>query len=350
MLYELARWLQQLESLFGLFNYQTFRAILAALTALFLSLWLGPAMIRKLAQFALPADPQGRSADPFLQGRYADHGWLADPADRHPVGADGPTCATATWLVLAVMLCFGAIGWYDDWIKIVRRDPNGLKSRWLPLQSIRPGRGLFLFHTADAGSADLLHPDVRRWRCRWPASASWPSPTSDRRLLQCGEPDRRPGWAGDHADRAGGLRAGRVRLRLGQRSVRQLPADPADPGAGELVIICAAIAGAGLGFLWFNTYPAMVFMATSALARARAGHHRGDHPPGAGAGDMGGVFVIETLSVMIQVASSADRQARVPVWRRSTHHFELKGWAFAARDRALLDNLRRARADRPGPR
>lgn len=88
MLLELARWLQQLESLFGLFNYLTFRGILAALTALFLSLWMGPAVIRKLAQFkGGPADPPRRPANALFQGRHADHGWLADPAHRHLVGA-----------------------------------------------------------------------------------------------------------------------------------------------------------------------------------------------------------------------------------------------------------------------
>ena len=124
---------------------------------------------------------------------------------------------------------------------------------------------------------------------------------------------------------------------------------PQIPGAGELVIICAAIAGAGLGFLWFNTYPAMVFMGDiGALAL------------GAVLGTiavitrqelvlviMGGVFVIETLSVMIQVASFADRQARVP-HGADPPPFRTEGLAGAARDRALLDHLRRARADRPG--
>ena len=98
MLLELTRWLEQLQSLFGLFGYLTFRGILSALTALALSLWWGPAMIRTpRAVQGRPADPQRRPADALLQGRHADHGRRADPAhDRSRRCCCGPTCATAT--------------------------------------------------------------------------------------------------------------------------------------------------------------------------------------------------------------------------------------------------------------
>lgn len=152
MLYELARWLQQLESLFGLFNYQTFRAILAALTALFLSLWLGPAMIRKLAQFkgGQPIRTDGPQTHFSKAGTPTMGGSLILLTVTLSVLMWADLRNRYVWLVLAVMLCFGAIGWYDDWIKIVRRDPNGLKSRWkYLLQSIFGlAAGIFLFQTA----------------------------------------------------------------------------------------------------------------------------------------------------------------------------------------------------------
>ncbi len=157
MLLELARWLQQLESLFGLFNYLTFRGILAALTALFLSLWMGPAVIRKLAQFkgGQPIRQDGPQTHFSKAGTPTMGGSLILLTVTLSVLLWGDLRNRYVWLVLAVMVCFGAIGWYDDWIKIVRRDPNGLKSRWkYLLQSIFGlAAGLFLYYTADVPAA-----------------------------------------------------------------------------------------------------------------------------------------------------------------------------------------------------
>lgn len=157
MLLELARWLQQLESLFGLFNYLTFRGILAALTALFLSLWMGPAVIRKLGQFkgGQPIRQDGPQTHFSKAGTPTMGGSLILLTVTLSVLLWGDLRNRYVWLVLAVMLCFGAIGWYDDWIKIVRRDPNGLKSRWkYLLQSIFGlAAGLFLYYTADVPAA-----------------------------------------------------------------------------------------------------------------------------------------------------------------------------------------------------
>ena len=139
MLLELARWLQSLENFFGLFGYLTFRGILAALTSLALSLWLGPAVIRKLGQLkgGQPIRKDGPQSHFSKAGTPTMGGALILFTVMASVLLWGDLRNKYVWGVLLVMLTFGAIGWYDDWIKIVRRDPNGLKSRWkYLLQSI----------------------------------------------------------------------------------------------------------------------------------------------------------------------------------------------------------------------
>src|SRR5207342_2912543 len=154
MLLELFRWLEQLQSLFGLFGYLTFRGILAALTALFLSLWWGPAVIRRLAQ--LKEGPQShfsKAGTPTMGGALILLTILAS------VLLWGDLRNRYVWLVMAVMVAFGWIGWWDDWIKIVKRDPNGMKSRTKDfLQSVFGlGVGLFLYYTADAPAATTFY-------------------------------------------------------------------------------------------------------------------------------------------------------------------------------------------------
>ena len=160
------------------------------------------------------------------------------------------------------MLGFGAIGWADDWIKIVKRDPNGMRSRtkyalqsllgwrWCVPVRVRRRAGGHHLAAVQVGGAAAGRRRLRRHRL-----------LLGRRFLQRSQPDRRPRWPGHHAHRAGGLRAGRVRLHAsGNATFAQYLQIPRVPGAGELIIICTAIAGAGLGFPWFNTCPAMVFM------------------------------------------------------------------------------------------
>ena len=146
MLLELARWLQGLEDFFGLFAYLTFRGILAALTALLLSLWWGPAVIRRLAQYkgGQPIRSDGPQTHFSKAGTPTMGGALILLTVLASVLLWGDLRNKYVWVVLLVMLAFGAIGWYDDWIKIVKRDPNGLKSRWkYLLQSVF---GLSLIH------------------------------------------------------------------------------------------------------------------------------------------------------------------------------------------------------------
>ena len=334
MLLELARWLQGLEDFFGLFGYLTFRGILAALTSLALSLWLGPAVIRRLGQLkgGQPIRKDGPQSHFSKAGTPTMGGALILITVAASVLLWGDLRNKYVWVVLLVMLCFGVIGWYDDWIKIVRRDPNGLKSRWkYLLQSIFGlAAGLYLYLYADVPAATTFYVPFFK-------SIALP-------LAGVGFVAIAYFWivgfsnAVNLTDGLDGLAImptvlvacalGVFAYASGNAVFSSYLQIPQIPGAGELVIICAAIAGAGLGFLWFNTYPAMVFMGDiGALAL------------GAVLGTvavivrqelvlviMGGIFVIETLSVMIQVASFKLTGKRVFRMAPIHHHFELKGW------------------------
>lgn len=334
MLLELARWLQSLENFFGLFGYLTFRGILAALTSLALSLWLGPAVIRKLGQLkgGQPIRKDGPQSHFSKAGTPTMGGALILITVAASVLLWGDLRNKYVWVVLLVMLCFGVIGWYDDWIKIVRRDPNGLKSRWkYLLQSIFGlAAGLYLYLYADVPAATTFYVPFFK-------SIALP-------LAGVGFVAIAYFWivgfsnAVNLTDGLDGLAImptvlvacalGVFAYASGNAVFSNYLQIPQVPGAGELTIICAAIAGAGLGFLWFNTYPAMVFMGDiGALAL------------GAVLGTiavivrqelvlviMGGIFVIETLSVMIQVASFKLTGKRVFRMAPIHHHFELKGW------------------------
>ena len=334
MLLELARWLQSLENFFGLFGYLTFRGILAALTSLALSLWLGPAVIRRLGQLkgGQPIRKDGPQSHFSKAGTPTMGGALILITVAASVLLWGDLRNKYVWVVLLVMLCFGVIGWYDDWIKIVRRDPNGLKSRWkYLLQSIFGlAAGLYLYLYADVPAATTVYVPFFK-------SIALP-------LAGVGFVAIAYFWivgfsnAVNLTDGLDGLAImptvlvacalGVFAYASGNAVFSNYLQIPQVPGAGELTIICAAIAGAGLGFLWFNTYPAMVFMGDiGALAL------------GAVLGTiavivrqelvlviMGGIFVIETLSVMIQVASFKLTGKRVFRMAPIHHHFELKGW------------------------
>ena len=334
MLLELARWLQSLENFFGLFGYLTFRGILAALTSLALSLWLGPAVIRRLGQLkgGQPIRKDGPQSHFSKAGTPTMGGALILITVAASVLLWGDLRNKYVWVVLLVMLCFGVIGWYDDWIKIVRRDPNGLKSRWkYLLQSIFGlAAGLYLYLYADVPAATTFYVPFFK-------SIALP-------LAGVGFVAIAYFWivgfsnAVNLTDGLDGLAImptvlvacalGVFAYASGNATFAQYLQIPRVPGAGELIIICTAIAGAGLGFLWFNTYPAMVFMGDiGALAL------------GAVLGTiavivrqelvlviMGGIFVIETLSVMIQVASFKLTGKRVFRMAPIHHHFELKGW------------------------
>ncbi len=333
MLLELARWLQQLDELFRLFNYITLRGILAALTALGLSLWLGPWAIARLAQLkGQPIRTDGPKSHFSKAGTPTMGGGLILLAITISTLLWGDLRNRYVWVVLVVMLCFGAIGWYDDWIKIAKRDPNGLKSRYkYLLQSIFGlAAAVFLYLTADVPAALTFYIPMFKSIALPLAGLSfiaiayfWIVGFSNAVNLT------------DGLDGLAIMPTVMVACALGVFAYASGHAEfarylqiPSIPGSGELVIISAAIAGAGLGFLWFNTYPAMMFMGdVGALAL------------GAVLGTMavivrqelvlvvmGGIFVIETLSVMIQVASFKLTGKRVFRMAPIHHHFELKGW------------------------
>jgi len=334
MLLELALWLRSLDSSFALFGYQTFRSILAALTALFVSLWLGPKVICALSRLksSQPIRSDGPQSHFAKAGTPTMGGALILLTVLLTVLLWGNLRNKYVWIVLAVMLAFGAIGWLDDWIKIVRRDPNGLKSRWkFLLQSISAlAVGLYLYLYADVTAATTLYVPLFK-------SIAVP-------LAGFGFVALVWFWivgfsnAVNLTDGLDGLAImptvltacglGVFAYAAGNAVFSTYLQIPSVPGAGELTIICAAIAGAGLGFLWFNTYPAMVFMgdvgalALGAVLASMAVIVRQELILVI----MGGVFVVETLSVMIQVLSFKLTGKRVFRMAPIHHHFELKGW------------------------
>jgi phospho-N-acetylmuramoyl-pentapeptide-transferase len=338
MLLELTRWLEQLQSLFGLFGYLTFRGILAALTALGLSLWWGPAVIARLATLkgGQPIRKDGPQSHFSKAGTPTMGGALILLTVIASVLLWGDLRNRYVWIVLVTMIAFGWIGWWDDWIKIVRRDPNGMRSRTkYALQSVFGlAAGLFLYYTADAPAATTLYiPFFKNVALPLAGIGGAIFFVAIAYFWTVGFSN-----AVNLTDGLDGLAImptvlvacalGVFAYASGNAVFSQYLQIPQVPGAGELVIICAAIAGAGLGFLWFNTYPAMVFMGDiGALAL------------GAVLGlvavivrqelilvVMGGIFVIETLSVMIQVASFKLTGKRVFRMAPIHHHFELKGW------------------------
>ena len=340
MLLELADWMARHFTALHLFQYITFRTIMAALTALAVSLLLGPALIRKLA--ALKAGQVVRSDGP----------------QTHLVKAGTPTMggvmillsvSVATllwadlhnryvWVVLAVMLAYGAIGFYDDYRKLVLRDSRGLASRWKYFwQSVFGlGAALFLYYSAPhVGVAGLPVAETALYvplfkQVVLPLGLFFVVVTYFMIVGFSNAVNLTDGLDGlaimPTVLVSGAL--GIFAYLAGNKVFSEYLGIPSIPGAGELSIFCGALAGAGLGFLWFNTYPAQVFMGdVGALAM------------GAALGCvavivrqeivllvMGGVFVMETASVMIQVASFKLTGKRVFRMAPIHHHFELKGW------------------------
>ena len=320
-------------SFLNVFRYLTFRGIMGVLTALVISFWIGPAVIRRLVYRQLgqtvrsdgPQTHLAKAGTPTMGGALillavfiATLAW-ADLTNRF------------VWVVLLVTLAFGAIGWVDDYKKIINKDPKGIGARqkffWQTVAGL--SAAVFLFYTA-----------------RSPAETQLLVPLFKNILVDLGPlyillvyfvivgssnavnlTDGLDGLAIMPAVMvAGGL--GIFAYVAGHANFSAYLGFPHIVGAGEVLIICAAIVGAGLGFLWFNTYPAMVFMGDiGALALGAA--------LGAVAVVvrqeivlfiMGGIFVMETVSVMLQVASFKLTGKRIFRMAPLHHHFELKGW------------------------
>ena len=334
MLLELALWLSQDIRGFNVFGYITLRTVLAALTALAISLIAGPAVIRWLAakKIGQAVRDDGPKSHLTKAGTPTMGGALILIAIGITVLLWGDLRNDYVWVTLLVTLGFGAVGWVDDWRKVVHRDPKGLASRWKYLwtSAIALAAAIYLGISADTpAETELIVPFFK--------AVAYPLGIFGFVALTYFVING-TSHAVNLTDGLDGLAImpsvlvacalGVFAYAAGHAVFSSYLQIPQIPGAGELVIICAAIAGAGLGFLWFNTYPAMVFMGdVGALAL------------GAVLGTiavivrqelvlvvMGGVFVIETLSVMIQVASFKLTGKRVFRMAPIHHHFELKGW------------------------
>jgi phospho-N-acetylmuramoyl-pentapeptide-transferase len=333
MLLELARLLEHHFSGFNLFEYLTFRSILAALTALGVSLLLGPRFIRKLASMKAgqPIRDDGPKSHFSKAGTPTMGGTLIITAISVATLLWADLSNRYVWIVLFVTFGFGFVGWLDDWLKLAMKNPKGLSARWKYLLQSVFGTiaALWLYLTADVPAATtLIVPVIKEIAIPlgllFPVMAYfWIVGFSNAVNLT----DGLDGLAIVPSVMVAGA-LGIFAYVAGNSVFSDYLQVPYVPGAGELSIICGALAGAGLGFLWFNTYPAQVFMGdVGALA------------VGAAIGTiavitrqelilvlMGGLFVIETLSVILQVASFKLTGRRIFRMAPIHHHFELKGW------------------------
>jgi phospho-N-acetylmuramoyl-pentapeptide-transferase len=334
MLLLLAEYLAKFQSGFDVFRYLTLRTLLATLTALVFAFVFGPAMIRRLTsrqigQTVRDDGPQShlkKSGTPTMGGTLilvavslATLLW-ADLSNRY------------VWAVLITTLAFGAIGFADDYIKLVRKNTKGLIARYKYFWQSVFGLGVavFLYSSAQVpADTQLFIPFFKSVAINlggWYVLLVY--------LVVVGSSN-----AVNLTDGLDGLAIMPTVLVAGALGVFAYSSGhvnfanylliPYLPGVGEVAIICGALVGAGIGFLWFNTYPAQVFMGdVGALAL------------GAALGViavvvrqelvlflMGGIFVLETLSVILQVASFKLTGRRIFRMAPLHHHYELKGWA-----------------------
>ncbi|WP_017460218.1 phospho-N-acetylmuramoyl-pentapeptide-transferase [Dyella ginsengisoli] len=333
MLLDLADWMARHFATLHLFQYITFRTIMAALTALALSLLFGPAVIRKLA--LLKAGQVVRSDGPQTHLTKAGTPTMGGVMILLSVAVSTLLWADLhnryVWVVLAVTLGFGAIGFYDDYRKIVLRDSRGLASRWKYFWQSVFGliAAWFLYHTAQIPAETALYVPLFK-QVAVPLGVLFVVLAYFMIVGFSNAVNLTDGLDGlaimPTVLVSGAL--GVFAYLAGNKVFSEYLGIPSIPGAGELSIYCGALAGAGLGFLWFNTYPAQVFMgdvgalAIGAALAAIAVIVRQEIVLLV----MGGVFVMETVSVMMQVASFKLTGKRIFRMAPIHHHFELKGW------------------------
>ncbi|WP_323002789.1 phospho-N-acetylmuramoyl-pentapeptide-transferase [Denitromonas sp.] len=335
MLLEIALWLGQDIRTFNVFGYITLRTVLAAMTALAISFIFGPGVIRWLAakKIGQAVRDDGPKSHLTKAGTPTMGGALILIAIGITTLLWGDLRNHYVWVTLLVTLGFGAVGWVDDWRKVVHRDPKGLASRWKYLWTsvFALAGALVLGLTAtDPAQTVLIVPFFK--------DVAYPLGFGGFVLLSyfviTGT-----SHAVNLTDGLDGLAIMPTVMVAGALAIFAYVAGhvgfskylgvPYIAGAGELAVFCGAIAGAGLGFLWFNAYPAEVFMGdVGALAL------------GAALGTvavvvrqeivlfiMGGLFVAETLSVMLQVVYfKATGGKRIFRMAPLHHHYELGGW------------------------
>ena len=365
MLMELALWLQGLSPEFGffrVFQYLTFRAVMAALTALLIGLIAGPRVIRRLTELKIgqPIRTNGMETHLVKSGTPTMGGVLILISITISTLLWFDLSNRFVWIVLVVMIGFGAIGWADDWRKVVYKDPNGMRSRekylWqsglglmaalylvFSISEVSNYRVFELFVSWVQSGFDVDLPPKAGLLLPFFKSVSYPLGVLGfvvlTYLVIVGSSN-----AVNLTDGLDGLAImpvvmvgsalGVFAYVTGSATYSKYLLFPHIPGSGELLIFCSAMAGAGLAFLWFNTHPAQVFMGdVGALAL------------GAALGTiavivrqeivlaiMGGIFVVEAISVMLQVTWFKFTKRRYGEGRRLLrmaplhHHFEKSGW------------------------
>ena len=333
MLLWLSQWLSQYCHGFQVFQYLTLRSIIAALTAMGVSLWFGPAMIRWLnhMQIGQSVRDDGPQSHLKKQGTPTMGGLLIVASIIFSLFLWGNWQNTYTWLAVIVLVLFALIGWIDDYRKVVRKNSDGLSAKWkFLLQSLFATviMVIWYLHIHLPVESQLFIPFFKQVT---PHLGAWAVVLAY--FVVVGSSN-----AVNLTDGLDGLAVLPTVLIAGALAVfaylsgNQLFSHyliiPHVPGVGELAVFCSAMVGSGLAFLWFNTYPAQVFMgdvgslALGAALGAVAVFIRQEIVFGV----MAGIFVIETLSVIIQVASFKLTGKRVFKMAPLHHHFELKGW------------------------
>ncbi|MDE2387778.1 MAG: phospho-N-acetylmuramoyl-pentapeptide-transferase [Betaproteobacteria bacterium] len=334
MLLTLSQWLAQDIRTFNVFSYITLRTVLAALTALVISFIIGPLMIRKLTAYKIGQSVRDDGPQTHLvkTGTPTMGGALILTAIVLTTLLWSDLSNRYVWVVLATTLGFGVIGWVDDYRKVVHRNPKGLSARakffWQSLIALAVA--LYLVSIAEIpAQTDMIVPFFKEVAI--PLGAAGFVVLSYFVIVGTSN-------AVNLTDGLDGLAIMPTVMISSALAVFAYASGhvvfakylgiPYIPNVGELAVFCGAMTGAGLAFLWFNAYPAEVFMGdVGALAL------------GAALGIvtvivrqeivlviMGGVFVVEALSVMLQVASFKLLGKRIFRMAPLHHHFELKGW------------------------
>lgn len=334
MLLYLTNYLSSYESAFNVFNYLTMRAILGALTALVLSFVIGPRMIARLStnQLGQPVRSDGPTTHIIKAGTPTMGGALILTAIVVSTVLWADLENRFIWVVLFVTLSFGVIGYVDDYKKLILQDSAGLSARqklfWQSAAALVAAVSLFMMAT-DEISTSLLIP---YFKDLWLPLGMFQIVVSFLFIVGFSNAvnltDGLDGLAIMPTVLVGGA-LGVFAYVTGNVNFSQYLGIPYVAGTGEILVFCAALSGAGLGFLWFNTYPAQVFMGDiGALSLGAAlGVVAVVVRQEIVLAIMGGVFVVETVSVMIQVASFKLTGKRVFRMAPLHHHFELKGWA-----------------------
>ena len=365
MLISLAQWLQGFGPEFGflrVFQYLTFRAVMAAMTALLVGVFAGPWFIRRLTALKIGQPVRGYAMQSHLSksGTPTMGGVLILFAIAFSTLLWFDWSNRFVWVVLIVTLGFGAVGWADDWRKVVNKDPEGMRSRekyaWMSLIGLFAACYLLFAISGRSGTGMV------EFFVRWAQSGfTMEFPTQTGLMVPFFKEVAYPlGMFGfivmtylvivgssnavNLTDGLDGLAImpvvmvgavlGLFAYFTGNSVFAKYLLLPYIPGAGELLIFCAAMGGAGLAFLWFNAYPAQVFMGdVGALALGGAlGTITVIVRQEIVLAIMGGVFVAEALSVMLQVSWFKYTKKKFGEGRRILkmaplhHHFEKSGW------------------------